>query len=360
MKETLGYKDFTDRGTELMLNPAFLKQFESSKPKLEEIRSYLSEMINMVEESKVMSPSIQGYLNTCISRYNSLHERMRAYNAAEDAQAGFRNAKSIVEQIQMWHSACFDGYFRNEGGLFIPDNFLAIYATLRAQSANEQKKKIEELNTEIEIAKSLSNELITRKAKFVEEIDEQKNLVIQDFDKVKDSFVKQVDGLKETVNLKTQEVGIGKFSAIFKEESESYRKSANSWMRNTVLIMIALVGGVVLLFFFVEVDDGKTFQIVQYSVTKILIISSGFYSLSICMKNYRAHKHNEVLNRHRHNALTTFETFTKSTDDPQTKNAVLLEATRSIFSNQNTGYNNVDVSDSEITNKIIEYVKPDK
>jgi hypothetical protein len=124
--------------------------------------------------------------------------------------------------------------------------------------------------------------------------------------------------------------------------------------------MIALVGGVILLFFFVEVDDKKTFQIVQYSVTKILIISSGFYGLSICMKNYRAHKHNEVLNRHRHNALTTFETFTKSTDDPQTKNAVLLEATRSIFSNQNTGYNNVDVSDSEITNKIIEYVKPDK
>jgi hypothetical protein len=75
------------------------------------------------------------------------------------------------------------------------------------------------------------------------------------------------------------------------------------------------------------------------------------------MKSYRAQKHNEVLNRHRQNALRTFETFSTSTDDAQTKNAVLLEVTHAIFGNQNTGYNSNESSDSDNPNKIIEIFK---
>ena len=47
-----------------------------------------------------------------------------------------------------------------------------------------------------------------------------------------------------------------------------------------------------------------------------------------------------VVNGHRQNALTTFQTFVKAAgdEDKETKNAVLLEATRCIFSPMSTGY----------------------
>jgi hypothetical protein len=78
--------------------------------------------------------------------------------------------------------------------------------------------------------------------------------------------------------------------------------------------------------------------------------------LSFCIKNFRANKHNEVLNKHKQNALSTFETFVKTAgEDKSIKNAILLETTHSIFSSQNTGYTS---SEKDIeSNKIIEIIK---
>jgi hypothetical protein len=58
-----------------------------------------------------------------------------------------------------------------------------------------------------------------------------------------------------------------------------------------------------------------------------------------CTRNYSAARHNQVVNQHRRNALNTFRAFTEAAaGDEATKNAVLLEATRSIFAPQPTGY----------------------
>ena len=51
-----------------------------------------------------------------------------------------------------------------------------------------------------------------------------------------------------------------------------------------------------------------------------------------------SHQHNFVVNQHRQNALTSFETFAKAANDDQTKSAVLLQATNCIFSPQASGY----------------------
>ena len=71
---------------------------------------------------------------------------------------------------------------------------------------------------------------------------------------------------------------------------------------------------------------------------------------------YRAHRHNFVINRHRLNALSTFEAFAKATDDQQIKNAVLLQATQCIFGPQPTGYISGE-SESEGYPQILEIVR---
>jgi hypothetical protein len=53
---------------------------------------------------------------------------------------------------------------------------------------------------------------------------------------------------------------------------------------------------------------------------------------------YRAQLHNETVNKHRQNALTTFEAFANAADDDLTKSAVLTQATQCIFSPQHTGF----------------------
>jgi len=65
-------------------------------------------------------------------------------------------------------------------------------------------------------------------------------------------------------------------------------------------------------------------------------------------KNYNAHRHNFVVNKHRQNSLKTFETFVKAANDD-------LE-TNSIFSSQASGYLSKE-NDSNSQNKFIEIIR---
>jgi hypothetical protein len=63
-----------------------------------------------------------------------------------------------------------------------------------------------------------------------------------------------------------------------------------------------------------------------------------YYGLVWAGRNFSTHRHNQTVNNHRQNALKTFEAFVKAASDDATKNAVLLQATQSIFSPQASGY----------------------
>lgn len=61
------------------------------------------------------------------------------------------------------------------------------------------------------------------------------------------------------------------------------------------------------------------------------------------------------MNRHRAIALGTFETFVAGTSDDVTKNAILMEATRSIFAPVQTGY--VAGDDDNSIGRVVEVVE---
>jgi hypothetical protein len=66
--------------------------------------------------------------------------------------------------------------------------------------------------------------------------------------------------------------------------------------------------------------------------------------------------HNQVINRHRQTALTTFQAFVGSTSDLQVKNAVLLQATQAIFLPQPSGYLKAD-NDTPQVNQFFDLVR---
>ena len=151
------------------------------------------------------------------------------------------------------------------------------------------------------------------------------------------------------------EVGVTQHSVHFMNQANHHKKSSKIW-----LLATGVIGLVTILFAWFSLhyvtSSDSTYQIIRFTISRILIISILSYALVWSGKNYSAHKHNEVINKHRQNGLSTFETFVKATDDPETKNAVLLQATRSIFTPQRSGYLSKD-SEPTSPNQFIEILR---
>ncbi len=163
--------------------------------------------------------------------------------------------------------------------------------------------------------------------------------------------------IKETAQKARQaaeQVGIAEHAIFFRDESDSHKKSAFWWLLLTLALtsIAALIGWknysgtlqalteAVSHAAAANPPQTPTFTSLQIQLTigKLILFSIIFSAVIWSGKIYRTHRHNFIVNRHRFNALRTFETFAKSTKDEQIKNAVLLQATQCIFGPQPTGY----------------------
>ena len=72
--------------------------------------------------------------------------------------------------------------------------------------------------------------------------------------------------------------------------------------------------------------------------SRFLILSLLLFGIGFSARNYAAMRHNELVNLHRLDSLTVFDTFTSGARTDQTRDAVLYEATKAVFSPGTTGY----------------------
>lgn len=192
---------------------------------------------------------------------------------------------------------------------------------------------------------------------------QQIETVLSEINNEKENTIKELVetkiDLKETLESAKRaaaQVGVAQHSIVFLEAAGFHSAESKKWRNSTIGILIGTgIAGLLFLVWMPTTDQGTPY-LIQFTITKLVVLAVLFYSLSICIKNYRAHKHNEILNKHRQNALRTFETFVKSSTDEQTKNAVLLQTTMSIFSNQQTGYSYSE-NDADMPSKVIEIIK---
>lgn len=136
------------------------------------------------------------------------------------------------------------------------------------------------------------------------------------------------------------EVGVAQHAVHFKHEADRHSLARWKWLAATGAFALAILGyGVWNAYYYMtHALDMPTAQWVQVAISKLVIFSVLYFGLVWVGRMYRAESHNWVINQHRQNALSTFETFVKAASDDQTKNAVLLQATQSIFSHQPSGF----------------------
>jgi hypothetical protein len=134
------------------------------------------------------------------------------------------------------------------------------------------------------------------------------------------------------------QAGVGQFSTEFESHASAMEQAAGRWLLISAGSFTATLA-VASITIYLSYSEGYTpIQIAQATTGKVLIVGLLATATFWCSRIYRSNKHQAAISRHRALALKTFLAFTKSASDSQTKDAVLLETTRSIFAHSNPGY----------------------
>jgi len=198
-------------------------------------------------------------------------------------------------------------------------------------------------------------------------IDRQRHL--EEYEAKAKQTLGEVQATLQVAKEAAKHVGIVEHARVFEDEADRHKRAAYWWLAFTIIF--AVLAGVVALHIFLKTEqriadalsksssgqntttaqspsaqntttdskaDGLTALEIQLAISKFIVLSILLSASIWAGKVYKSHRHNFVVNRHRSNALATFQTFATGTADPQTKNAVLLQATTCIFAPQNTGY----------------------
>ena len=180
----------------------------------------------------------------------------------------------------------------------------------------------------------------------------------------------------QTAEDTVREAGLSRHAKFFNENANNHKRSARIWLIVTVLL--GLIG-----FFYIliwppvmyellhsydllvagevstsdkSINSPKSenssnspvrslnlpkldpYEAVRTIAGKVIVITLLFYGLRITSRNYQAHRHNEIINRHRALSLSTCEAFIFAAKDPDLQQAVIRRTTECIFYMAPTGY----------------------
>lgn len=130
------------------------------------------------------------------------------------------------------------------------------------------------------------------------------------------------------------------------------------WARRILWLSIVIVAYSLVSFWYcpIQLEEPYLYHFLQAALPRFTGLVVLFYGLTICSRNYRAQAHNYIINKNKQNALSTFETFVNASSNEEIRNAVLLQTTKAIFSNPQSGYLKEDGS-SDDSAHIIEIIK---
>lgn len=136
------------------------------------------------------------------------------------------------------------------------------------------------------------------------------------------------------------EAGVSQQAHHFAEQASTHAGQATTWQKYTVRTAIGLTAfaalSVVLGTSVLEPEN--PYEAVQLSIAKVLIFSTIAYLLFLSARTLMAHRHNEVVNKHRQNALLTFNALAEAASSEQTREVVLTHASACIFAPQDSGF----------------------
>lgn len=186
------------------------------------------------------------------------------------------------------------------------------------------------------------------------EINEQHTEVIQSAEEK----LKEIEQTHIEYQNQLTEKPISQYKEIFAEQAEKHKSGACFWMGMAVVATTVFFLAFILLSLFLKSEGTQIAGILQNLFTKGFILSPIYVWLNRSIKNHTAQKHLEVINIHRQNALETFDTFVSAAEgNRDTRDQVLLAATRAIFEANQSGYLSTKTSGSDSASPVQQIIK---
>ena len=163
----------------------------------------------------------------------------------------------------------------------------------------------------------------------------------------------------EEIKRTAAEQGVSQQAHYFAEEAKHHDTQADTWKdytRNWAGVLIAY--GIVSFFLhkIPWIAPSGTPEAIIFVASKVLIFAVLTYMLILSARNFLSHKHNSVVNKHRQNALMTFNALVNASQGKETQDIVLSHASACIFSPQDTGYTKHGGSNSSQIPNVVDLI----
>lgn len=191
--------------------------------------------------------------------------------------------------------------------------------------------------------------------------------------------IEEVEQLKQKIETTAVKIEVSKFSEIFHNEAKKYDSTNNKkrycllkfreWWRSQIFLSLGLITAIWLLLYLLFFDFSQyiildpnnsinLWQTLAITIPHLLILSIWVYIVSFCFKQYNIAQHLAVQNKHRANALDSFDGFLVSIwdDHSDIKSTLTLEVAKSIYNQWNT-WHLQSWNDSVVSPWIVEITK---
>lgn len=155
------------------------------------------------------------------------------------------------------------------------------------------------------------------------------------------STLDEAKDLLEEVRNVAAENGVLKQAAFFRDEAASHVDSSRYWLSAAIVsgLVLVLYTSLTLLLSKNPIFTSETiYGSLQIAVSKVLLFSILTYAVIACVANYRSHRHNAVVNKHRQNALMTYRTLSEAGASPESRDTILNHAAAAIYAPVDSGY----------------------
>lgn len=159
---------------------------------------------------------------------------------------------------------------------------------------------------------------------------------------------KSAQEILEDIRTVAAEQGVSQQAMYFKDESESHAKQAEQWLKQTkqLTVLLALYAMLTLVLHKIPwIAPTTSYETIQLAVSKVLVFTTIAYFLLLSAKNFIAHRHNAIVNKHRQNALVTYRALVDAAGDGANRDIVLTKAAECIFGPQPTGFGKADAGE---------------
>jgi hypothetical protein len=165
--------------------------------------------------------------------------------------------------------------------------------------------------------------------------------------------------LLDEVRAAAAEQGVSQQAVYFQQEAARHDEKATQWRIATISLAVAIGLYAVLTMFahyIPALQPKDAYESAQIITGKVFIFAVLAYMLLLSARNFLAHTHNSIVNRHRQNALLTFTAMTEAGGTPAARDVVLGQAAACIYAPQETGYTKTAHTESSLPQALIQMI----